>query len=50
MYRNLQLPPQVWALLGLPYMAFAIPVLGESLHRAKTTAYDQAGRGGGGGR
>jgi hypothetical protein len=24
-------------------MAFAIPVLGDSLHRAKTTAYDQAG-------
>jgi len=34
----------VWALLGFPYMAFAIPVLGDSLHRAKTTAYDQAGQ------
>ena len=34
-------PAQVWALLGFPYMAFAIPVLGDSLHRAKMTAYDQ---------
>ena len=33
-----------WAFFSLPYLLFAVPVLGESLHRAKTTAYDQAGQ------
>ena len=33
----------VWALLGFPFMVFAFPVVGDSLHRAKPTAYDQAG-------
>ena len=32
---------QPWALLSAPYLIFTVPVLGQSLHRAKTTAYDQ---------
>jgi hypothetical protein len=34
-------PGSRWALLSAPYLIFTVPVLGQSLHRAKTTAYDQ---------
>ena len=34
----------IWALFSFPFVLFALPVLGESLHRSKPTGYDQAGK------
>ena len=33
----------LWALASWPYVAFIVPVLGEALHQAKPTGYDQSG-------
>ena len=32
-----------WGLLSFPYLVYVVPVLGDSLHQAKPTAYDHTG-------
>lgn len=33
----------LWALGSFPYLIFIVPVLGQALHQAKPTGYDQSG-------
>jgi len=34
----------VWSLSAVPFLIFNVPVVGESMHQSKMTAYDQMGR------
>ena len=34
----------VWALMSFPFIVFAVPVVGSTLHGSKATGYDQAGK------